>query len=58
MLEKCGNKNCSSSELKTYFPYNLLVHALVRDDDLRAYAFGAGIGPGLPHCSIYLSEYQ
>ena len=23
----------------------------MRDDVLCAYAFGAGIGPGLPHCS-------
>jgi len=51
MFEKCGNKKYSSSEPETYFSCNLSVHALVRDDVLRAYAFGAGIGPGLPHCN-------
>ena len=51
MFEKCGNKRCSSSEHETYLPSILLVHALVHDDVLMAYVFGAGIGLGLLHCN-------
>jgi len=51
MFEKCGNEKYSSSEPENYFSCNLSMDAPVRDDVLCAYAFGAGIGPGLPHCS-------
>ena len=58
MFEKCGIKTISPSESETIFSFNLSEHALVRDDAFRAYAFGAGIGPGLPHCSMYRHRMQ
>jgi hypothetical protein len=42
MFKNCVNNRFSPSECETLLPSNLSEHAQ---------KFGAGIGPGLPHCS-------